>query len=53
MHQEREKARVIGAKRVKTRQVERARRQQQMEKVDQREEERRLSAQSNLKRSKH
>lgn len=51
MHQEREKRRVIVDKRVKTKQVERARRQQQMENVNQREEERQMSLQSNLKMS--
>lgn len=49
MHQEREKRRVIVDKRLKTKQVERARRQQQMESVNQREEEKQMSLQSNLK----
>lgn len=42
MHQEREKRRAIVDKRVKTKQAERARRQQ-MENVSQREEERQMS----------
>lgn len=45
MYQEREKRRVIVDKRVKTKQVERAWRQQQMENVNQREEERQMSLQ--------
>lgn len=53
MHQEREKRRVIVAKRAKTKQVERARRQQQMENVNQGEEEAQISLQSNLKMSNH
>lgn len=43
MHQEREKRRVIVDKRVKTKQVERARRRQQMENENQREGERKTS----------
>lgn len=51
MHQEREKPRAIGDKRVKTKQVERARRQQQMENGNQREEERQMSLPPNSKMS--